>query len=511
MLMSQASLYDVLLVNQNATLDEIKLAFKKRALQVHPDKGGSKDAFHLVYQALEILADPEARQKYDQSLSRVNRRSEVDLQQTSPAGKKKTSKKRTQPSGQRETCPQPKRPTEPKKKPTADAGSTGNEPEANQPPQSKQTKLVKRIRDLLKQLPRDLRNDAITKHFSQKQRLILEKWMVDTLSASQEGETVVTTNQAASVRDIPTIETPNGLLYHGSCHTPFLPSVPSLPSLPSLPAVSNSYRPNMSRMSRKKTAECKMKDSKDPNAKMRRTTGSGYLKKQGVSYAAGLCFDAIDIYTKTCDLQTSLEYLLVLTAVKQKMRDPESASASCEERLQGALMSSAKEHGKDPLLISIFASAFFRPLDFLSNRDFFFAPQQFVVQKNLESFVHCWSLFADMADMPFLQARKTCSGGLALLRCKMLGKSSKKQWLMHGTLPGQTALVFCKKCVPFMKLKLNTEPWICKSGNGNTWHCKIRISTALQNCEKGMALPTWSGGSGSKWPWRTRTNTAHKN
>ena len=102
MLMSQASLYDVLLVNQNATLDEIKLAFKKRALQVHPDKGGSKDAFHLVYQALEILADPEARQKYDQSLSRVNRRSEVDLQQTSPAGKKKTSKKRTQPSGQRE-------------------------------------------------------------------------------------------------------------------------------------------------------------------------------------------------------------------------------------------------------------------------------------------------------------------------------------------------------------------------------------------------------------------------
>ena len=97
MLMSQASLYDVLLVNQNATLDEIKLAFKKRALQVHPDKGGSKDAFHLVYQALEILADPEARQKYDQSLSRVNRRSEVDLQQTGPAGKKKTSKKRTQP------------------------------------------------------------------------------------------------------------------------------------------------------------------------------------------------------------------------------------------------------------------------------------------------------------------------------------------------------------------------------------------------------------------------------
>ena len=70
------------------------------------------------------------------------------------------------------------------------------------------------------------------------------------------------------------------------------------------------------------------------------TSNKAFLTRQD-------CFDAIDIYTKTCDLRTSLEYLLVLTAVKQKMRDPESATASFEERLQGALMSSAKEHGKD--------------------------------------------------------------------------------------------------------------------------------------------------------------------
>ena len=49
-LLGPKSLYDALLVDQNATLDEIKLAFKKRALQVHPDKGGSKEAFQLVYQ-----------------------------------------------------------------------------------------------------------------------------------------------------------------------------------------------------------------------------------------------------------------------------------------------------------------------------------------------------------------------------------------------------------------------------------------------------------------------------
>ena len=67
--MLHESLYDVLLVKQDATLDEIKLAFKKRALQVHPDKGGSKEAFHVVYQALETLVDPAARQKYDTSLA----------------------------------------------------------------------------------------------------------------------------------------------------------------------------------------------------------------------------------------------------------------------------------------------------------------------------------------------------------------------------------------------------------------------------------------------------------
>lgn len=36
------SLYDVLLVEQTATVDEIKVAFKRRALQVHPDKGAGQ-------------------------------------------------------------------------------------------------------------------------------------------------------------------------------------------------------------------------------------------------------------------------------------------------------------------------------------------------------------------------------------------------------------------------------------------------------------------------------------
>ena len=38
--------YETLRIARKATLEEIKLAFKKLALEVHPDKGGNKEAFH---------------------------------------------------------------------------------------------------------------------------------------------------------------------------------------------------------------------------------------------------------------------------------------------------------------------------------------------------------------------------------------------------------------------------------------------------------------------------------
>ena len=38
--------YETLRIARRASLEEIKLAFKKIALEVHPDKGGNKEAFH---------------------------------------------------------------------------------------------------------------------------------------------------------------------------------------------------------------------------------------------------------------------------------------------------------------------------------------------------------------------------------------------------------------------------------------------------------------------------------
>ena len=190
--MAQKSLYDVLLVDQNAALEEIKLAFKRRALQVHPDKGGSKEEFHLVYQALETLGDPAARQKYDHILAttktgpaphashaphpkekRRKREGEHAQPATSCKAKAKTKPQKT--PGKKSTTFAGKAPSKP---PRATAKATPAEP------QSKQTKLLMKIRDLLKQLPRDARNDVITNQFSQKQRVILERFMVDNANTS---------------------------------------------------------------------------------------------------------------------------------------------------------------------------------------------------------------------------------------------------------------------------------------------------------------------------------------
>jgi DnaJ-class molecular chaperone len=61
--------YDILGVSKSASADEIKKAYRKLALQFHPDRNKSKDAsdkFKEVTKAYEVLSDSQKRQTYDQ-------------------------------------------------------------------------------------------------------------------------------------------------------------------------------------------------------------------------------------------------------------------------------------------------------------------------------------------------------------------------------------------------------------------------------------------------------------
>ncbi len=61
------SLYETLGVKRNATLAQIKAAFRKRSKDLHPDKGGSNEAFAELSSAYMVLRDKERRKKYDET------------------------------------------------------------------------------------------------------------------------------------------------------------------------------------------------------------------------------------------------------------------------------------------------------------------------------------------------------------------------------------------------------------------------------------------------------------
>ena len=62
--------YEVLGVSKNATDEEIKRAYRKKAKEchpdLHPDDKGAVERFKELNEANEVLSDPDKRARYDQ-------------------------------------------------------------------------------------------------------------------------------------------------------------------------------------------------------------------------------------------------------------------------------------------------------------------------------------------------------------------------------------------------------------------------------------------------------------
>lgn len=64
--------YNVLELNRNASLDEIRKSFRTLALRYHPDKNKnseSKERFMKIVEAYETLSDVNGKRNYDESIT----------------------------------------------------------------------------------------------------------------------------------------------------------------------------------------------------------------------------------------------------------------------------------------------------------------------------------------------------------------------------------------------------------------------------------------------------------
>jgi len=57
--------YQTLGITESASQDEIKIAYKKLAMQHHPDRGGDTTKFQEISQAYDTLSDPQKKAQYD--------------------------------------------------------------------------------------------------------------------------------------------------------------------------------------------------------------------------------------------------------------------------------------------------------------------------------------------------------------------------------------------------------------------------------------------------------------
>lgn len=145
----------------------------------------------------------------------------------------------------------------------------------------------------------------IQEYFSQKQRLLLEKWM--------------TTPRTSNICHSVTALVDN--IEHQSAHD------------------FSTAKTDVSELVIRKTGV---------KRKRKATVMRGICTFASKNYGARIMVDQVILSSKESDLPTAVENLVIFTAMKQKMLDSRGSGLSFEDRLCEAWISSAREHGKTP-------------------------------------------------------------------------------------------------------------------------------------------------------------------
>eukprot|EP00933_Yihiella_yeosuensis_P074994 TRINITY_DN8410_c1_g2_i1.p1 TRINITY_DN8410_c1_g2~~TRINITY_DN8410_c1_g2_i1.p1 ORF type:complete len:626 (+),score=124.31 TRINITY_DN8410_c1_g2_i1:177-2054(+) len=193
------SMYKVLGVQPNSSQTVLRAGYRRRILEVHPDKGGSVELCQKVLSAFEFLSDDTRRRKYDAYLSALSSEGTKSSSRVSPttsnvkcprqaprAQKHPPCKKKSTPRNRDQSF----RPTQGKDFKTTSAGNrsrpaagTNQVPNPTSKPSSPTGKkqeevLLSRTVELLRKVSKDQRRYFIEQRISQQQRLALEAFIV---------------------------------------------------------------------------------------------------------------------------------------------------------------------------------------------------------------------------------------------------------------------------------------------------------------------------------------------
>ena len=159
------SWHGILGVTLDADYSEIRAAFKRRVLEVHPDKGGSSQEFQQVMLAFEKATSATSTSSQPHKASAARARGPLGVQPRGGDFGHERSHFR----------PQPKMGRGPAPSCTAQSKVAGRVPPSGRLGRSKH--VLRQLHACLQRLPRDIREIALRRHLKQKHRLALEAWM----------------------------------------------------------------------------------------------------------------------------------------------------------------------------------------------------------------------------------------------------------------------------------------------------------------------------------------------